>query len=334
MGFGPWLCLPAPSASYCKAVSAKRYLSGAMLATGSTLSQRLAGSTWQRRRARYLRLVVSIFRLSRGKNLFILGASMYLSALFLVSPWLGIVQKLLDWRLLLAVVSTCCITAAGYVINDYFDVQIDRINRPGSTIIDRRISRRRALILHWLLVLAGIALAWPVSHKLCLLEGGAAGLLMLYSARLKRMAFWGNFTVAALSAISLSVVGFVYIDVSHALAVFMYFSFGSSLIREVIKDLEDIPGDRLYGCRTLPIIWGIPPTRRLLNSLLLVFGISMPLLGFYISPLLGGYMLLLLLPLGALAQRLQAADTMAAFRHLSRLSKLIMALGIVGMCLV
>ncbi len=281
-----------------------------------------------------MRFALSLARLSRTGNLFFLALTLILAALFLTRPWVPAYEKLQSASLWLAVFSTCCVTAAGYIINDYFDVRIDRVNRPARTIIDKRISRRQALLLHGWLSAFGLAASFLVGWKLFLLTAAAVVLLTLYSAYLKRTPLWGNLLVALLTALAVVVAGLSQNHITWDVWVFFLFSFVASLIREVIKDIEDMRGDAQFGCRTLPIVWGLQPTKTFAIALCGVFVGLLPALSYPLSLSLFLYNLFVAALVIFLIFQIRKAETHHAFKQLSRLCKAVLALGVLGMLLV
>lgn len=278
-----------------------------------------------------IRQVVWFFRISRWGNVVLLCATLYLTAVFLLNPQDALLDRLLSLRLLVAVVATACVTAGGYIINDYFDVQIDRVNRPGSLLVGRRVPRRGALLLHWTLSTVGVLLGVVASQKVGLLELVAASLLYLYSAVLKRSPGWGNALVAALTAAALLVPWLLFGHGRPVLWSYVAFSFLISMIREIVKDAEDMRGDAAFGCRTLPIVYGLPAVRRWLYGLMGLLIVSCIALPASAASPAAVYNLVLLVPAGYFLARLPKADTRIEFRRLSSLAKGIMALGVLGM---
>jgi 4-hydroxybenzoate polyprenyltransferase len=283
-----------------------------------------------RRRLRYW---VYLMQLSRMGNLILLGTSIYLAAIFLVAPATPYLGKLLSLKLLCSAIATACITAGGYILNDYFDVQIDGINRPASRIVGREVSRRRALMWHMVLTATGLLFSLAGGLKMVGLSVVAAGALGAYSAWLKRAPVWGNLAVAFLSAVVLLVPWLVFGHSTRGLWVFVVFSFTISLIREIIKDCEDMRGDAAFGCRTLPIIWGLSNTRVFVGWLMVVFVALTVGLSYMLTRPLLIYNATLVFPVGLFLLRLPQADTRRQFKDLSLICKMIMAQGILGMLL-
>ncbi len=196
----------------------------------------------------------------------------------------------------LLVISTVLIAAGGNIINDYFDTRIDRINKPGEVIVGRKVKRRVAMGAHMVLSAAGALIGMFVAWRsgmlhLAIIPLFAVAALWWYSTRLKRRLITGNLTVALLTALVPLTVGlyeipllernFALRDVAvlpdgsmyeiipafHKLwgwiLGFSFFAFLSTLVRELQKDMADVKGDLAGGCRTVPIVWGMPTARTL-----------------------------------------------------------------------
>jgi len=269
----------------------------------------------------------ALLRLTRFWNLVIIGLSQYMAAIFLINP-----ELFFDWKLFVLASSTAIIAAAGYIINDYYDIKIDLINKPSRVVIGKNITRRYALFFHSILSFIGVALGFVLSWKLGVINFLSAFLLWVYSNNLKRQPFIGNFVVAWLTSISIVLVNILY-DVSNSLVIiYALFAFFMTLIREIVKDMEDLKGDNTFGCRTLPIVWGIRKTKVLLYILLGSLASSVLLLNALYSQLpLSYFLIFLFIPLGLLLLRLIRADTRKDYYWLSQWCKVIMLLGVISM---
>lgn len=178
--------------------------------------------------------------------------------------------------------STVLIAAAGYVINDYFDIKIDAINRPDKVVLEKTISLKSAIIWHSVLNILGIAFAFIVArhaghYSWLLLQITCTILLWQYSVRFKRQFMTGNIIVALLTAFTIAVLMLYETGVHYyiskpaflptaigiipnpvwVLGVYAYFAFMLTWMREVVKDMEDFKGDAEEGCMTMPIKWGL-----------------------------------------------------------------------------
>lgn len=235
-------------------------------------------------------------QLLRVGNLAFLAALLFVMEKWVALPLLHI-EKLPEqmpwWVLTLLILSVVSIAAGGYVINDYFDVKIDRINRPDDLIVTRIISRDAAMYLFYALtalgvVAGGVVAWWAHSWTLLFTYVVIPGLLWFYSASYKRMFLVGNLVVAFASAIVPLLVAIANADYlryqyQDALAYtpivgnlyiwiggFAVFAFLLTWAREIVKDMEDIEGDREMECRTMPIVWGEKTTKMAVTILLVV----------------------------------------------------------------
>lgn len=264
--------------------------------------------------------------------------------------------KISGFYLLLITAASVFIAAGGNIINDYFDLNIDKINKPHKLIVEKYISRRYAIFLHLLLSLAGIMCSVFVAHRLNILWLGMANtiavlLLFIYSASLKKKFLIGNILVSTLTAWVIMVLALpeyevLILDPQNKNEVFnkmfrlgiLYasFSFVISVIREVIKDMEDVDGDRKYDCKTMPIVLGLNATKVfvavwliVLIALLIIAQIYVIRFGWWLSII---YAICgLIIPLCIVLKKTFAAQSAANFHKLSSNIKLIMLAGILSM---
>jgi 4-hydroxybenzoate polyprenyltransferase len=285
-----------------------------------------------RRKLSFQDYVGGVLRLVRAPNLVIVVITQYLTRIFLIGPaddWRTIIK---DPYFLCLSLSTVCIAAAGYVINDYFDVKIDLVNKPGRVVIGRYLKRRMAMGTHHVLNVIGVLLGLLVSWWIFLINVGSVTLLWFYSERYKRLPFIGNLIVSFLTALSFLLLTIPYPQNRHLVIIYAVFSFFISLVREVIKDMEDVRGDAAHGCRTLPIVWGLRKTKMLLYFVIVAFVLTLFLMAHSLeNKVLAGIFVSLLLPLAGLVYKLVKADTRKDFAQLSSLCKIIMLLGLASM---
>lgn len=279
---------------------------------------------------RLKRFVVSFARLTRVWNLIIIAFAQYSTAAFLID-----FRTVLDPRLFILSASTVMIAAAGYVINDYYDIKIDLINKPQRVVIGKSITRRYAILFHTLLSLLGVALGLLLSWKIAAVNFASATVLWWYSNNLKRQPFIGNFVVALLTGIAIWLVDSLYKTGHMLIITYASFAFFMTLIREIIKDMEDLKGDHTFGCQTLPIVWGMRKTKSVIYAILGIFLATVMLLNFYYDNLPVKYLLLFLfIPLLWFLFRLIRADTIKDFAWLSGFCKIILLLGIFSMAFI
>ncbi len=272
----------------------------------------------------------ALVRLTRVWNLLIIGLTQYCTAGLLIDA-----RTVTDPRLLVLAISTMFIAAGGYSINDYYDIKIDLINKPDRVVVGKVLSRRTVLALHTFFSLTGVLLGslvwWPIGA----VNFASAFLLWWYSNALKRLPFIGNFAVAVLSGLAVIVVNVLYTPFLVTVLIYALFAFFMTIIREIIKDMEDLKGDNTFGCRTLPIVWGIRPTKIFIYFLITLFAVVVVVIHTSITPLPVTFFAgLLVLPMGVLLAWLVRADTRRDFYRLSVFCKLIMLAGIFSMAFI
>ena len=271
--------------------------------------------------------IESMLKLTRFGNLVMISFAQYFTAAFLIDK-----QAVFDLRLFLLSLSTMAVAAAGYIINDYYDVKIDYINKPDRVVIGKNITRRFAILFHVLLSLLGILIGAYLSWSVTALNVVSVFLLWLYSNSLKRLPFVGNLTVALLTGAAVYSVDILYRSGNALIGVYAVFAMFITLVREIIKDIEDLKGDNTFGCKTLPIVWGIRRTKLVLYLIVIVFSVAVVSLNYQYRALPFRYQLIFLfVPLLILVWKLIRADTKLDFMYLSTLCKVIMLMGIASM---
>jgi 4-hydroxybenzoate polyprenyltransferase len=279
---------------------------------------------------RLRRFVVSFLRLTRVWNLMILAVSQYFTGVMLISP-----AKVFDLRFFLLATATGLIAAAGYIINDYYDIKIDLVNKPERVVIGKGITRRYALMLHTVLSLLGIAIGFFLDWRIGIINFSSTFLLWWYSNDLKRQPLIGNVVVATLTAMGIIIVDALYQTGNSLIFIYASFAFFMTLIREIIKDMEDLKGDDTFGCRTLPIIWGMRKTKFFIYGIILLFSLTVIFLNvIFVQLPLYYFLVFLFVPLLWLLVQLVRADTKKDFGWLSNFCKVIMLLGVFSMAFV
>ncbi|WP_044202009.1 geranylgeranylglycerol-phosphate geranylgeranyltransferase [Flammeovirga sp. OC4] len=270
--------------------------------------------------------------LIRANNLLIILFTQWMGRIFLVGPsadWRYLLQDVSFWLLTL---STLLIAASGYIINDYYDIKIDAVNRPNKQVIGKLMRRRVAIFTHTVFNFLGIVIGFSLSLEVGIVCFIASFWLWLYSNELKRRAFIGNVSVAAITALSIFLINIYFAEHNRAVYEFGIFSFFVSLIREIIKDLEDKEGDVKFGCRTLPIIWGDQKTKKLIYLLFALFiAISFVIVMEMEEPYIQYYFCILSLPAFMMIYKLIKAVSSKDYGKISSFIKYYMVAGILGM---
>lgn len=238
-----------------------------------------------------MKLLIHFLRLVRWPNLLFILLAECLFHFCVYKPLYPLSGAEIDFQFYLLLLTYIFIAAAGYIINDYFDVNIDQINKPEKVVVGAYINRRWVIFWHLILSVVAIYIStivfpfksyWHIhlSNLLAIL------LLWFYSTTFKKNFLVGNIIISVLTAWSIAVVYFSKLtiqEISHpdinnvsnfkfAKLTLLYsaFAFILTLVREALKDLEDMEGDAKFGCQTLPIKWGLKPTKVYLSVWLIV----------------------------------------------------------------
>jgi 4-hydroxybenzoate polyprenyltransferase len=284
----------------------------------------------------------AFLQLIRIKNLVITFVTQ-LFAYYFLSRHIGW-DQLVEPRFMSLCLATVFVAAGGYIINDYLDIKLDLINKPEKVVVGQVITRRWTMFWHFLLNGMAVLLGLFIGIKVCIAIFSATVLLWIYSVSLKRKFLIGNILVSALSAFVI-IINFVYdtsLDI-FLIVSYSFFAFTLTLLREIIKDAEDIRGDGKFDCETIPIVLGIRKTKSILFYLAFAFAIILFIYTtFYAAsfPFLNGlargglifYMLIAVIaPLGLMIYWIHTADTTSDFSRLSSLAKVIMVTGMLSM---
>lgn len=306
--------------------------------------------------------IIGFFRLIRSLNLLFIAITQCLFQYCVIVPTFrraGIEAQLSYFHFFLLVLSSICIAAAGYIINDYFDLNIDRINKPEKIIVERVIRRRWAILWHLGLSLAGILLSfyvgWKNNHNLVLLfaNSGCVFLLWVYSTTFKKKLLTGNIVISLLTGWTVLVLYVAELDrffytvnlpeVSAAVnrifklaVLYAGFAFIISLVREVVKDIEDMSGDLKYGCKTMPIVWGVNVSKVFAATWLIVLIAAIALLQVYVMSYrwwisIAYSVVFILSPLIVILRKLYHAREVSDYHRISSWIKWVMLTGILSL---
>ena len=184
----------------------------------------------------------------------------------------------ISWNpVLLASFSAAFTLAAGNIINDIFDIEIDKVNRPDRQIPSGKITYKEAFVLYFIILLLSLILSWFINLAAFIIVVATTLLLFLYSKYLKRIPLAGNVVVAFLTGL-VFIYGGVAIGNPVAAVIPALFAFLINLIREVVKDMQDVEGDKKSGVNTFPIKFGFR------KSKILIFLLTISLILFTLYP--------------------------------------------------
>ena len=174
------------------------------------------------------------------------------------------------WPESILIILTCCLTAAGgYIINDLFDVETDHINRPNKRILKRDISHKAAIVYYIILTALGQICGYYAGLGIGLFASAIAVLLYFYSSDLKAMGLPGNSLIAFMSGSVIYIASRGIHEIHSAyFAEYAFLAFLLTMARELVKDAEDVEGDKEQNCETFPILHGTRKTNILSNVIL------------------------------------------------------------------
>jgi len=212
---------------------------------------------------------ISLFSVVRGHNIPIIVIAQYLSAIFILAPEKRALSVLLDFNLFIIVFASSLTIASGYIINNFYDSKKDLINRPNKSMLDRLVSQKTKLQVYFSLNFIVVFLAIFVSWRAFLYFSAYIFLIWFYSHKIKKIPIIGNLTSAFLSILPFFAVFLYYKNYYEVIFGHASFLFLLLLIREMIKDLENIKGDLANDYKTIPIIFGETISKRIITTLTL-----------------------------------------------------------------
>ena len=279
--------------------------------------------------------IVSLFSVVRGYNIPIIILAQYLSAIFILAPEKKPIHVILDINLLLIVLATALTIASGYIINSFYDSKKDLINRPNKSILDRLVSQQTKLRVYFALNFTVAFFAFLISFRAFLFFSVYIFLIWFYSHKVKKFVIIGNLMATLMAilpffALLLYYKNFYEVIICHATFLFLLL-----LIREMIKDLENIKGDLANDYKTIPILHGELTSKKIITflTLLTVFPVYLLIEKFEIGNMdLYFYSCLLLLLLFLL--KLWKSDLKVHYLLLHNLLKFLIVSGVFSIILI
>lgn len=226
--------------------------------------------------------IASLFSVIRGYNIPIIILAQYLSAIFILAPEKRALEVLLDFNLFILVFASSLTIASGYIINNFYDRKKDLINRPNKSMLDRLVSQKTKLSVYFTLNFIVALMALFVSWRVFLFFSGYIFLIWFYSHKIKKYPLVGNLTAALLAVLPFfAILLYFYTRIpfedienyKRQLAVIFAhatFLFLLLLIREMIKDLENLKGDLANDYKTIPIVYGELLSKKIITVLTLL----------------------------------------------------------------
>lgn len=279
--------------------------------------------------------IFSFFSVVRGYNVFVIALAQYLSAIYILAPEKRALDIIFDWRLFLLVMASTFAIASGYIINNFYDAKKDIINRPKKSYLDRLVSQKTQLQVYFTLNFFAALLAFVISWRAALFYSVYIFIIWFYSHKLKKILVVGNITASLLAVLPFFGIlmyfkNFYQVIFAHAIFLFLLI-----LIREMIKDLENIEGDLSNNYQTIPVNFGENIAKKTISLLLLctivpvyflinVFDVGYMDIYFYLS-----YMLLIVFVL-----KLWKSEGKVDYIKLHFLLKIILLAGVICIVLI
>lgn len=222
-----------------------------------------------RKNKHLLMKIISLFSVVRGYNIPVIVLAQYLSAIFILAPEKRALTVLLDFNLFIIVFGSSLTIASGYIINNFYDSKKDLINRPYKSQLDRLVSQKTKLQVYFTVNFIAAILAFLVSFRAVLFFSAYIFLIWFYSHKLKKYPIIGNLTASLLAVLPFFAILLYYKNLYPQIFAHATFLFLLLLIREMIKDLENIKGDIANNYRTIPVLFGENYAKQIITALTL-----------------------------------------------------------------
>jgi 4-hydroxybenzoate polyprenyltransferase len=290
--------------------------------------------------------IISLFSVVRGYNVAVIVVAQYLSAIFILAPKNErALDIILDGRLFILVLASALSIASGYIINNFYDSKKDLINRPNKSMLDRLVSQKTKLYVYFTLNFLVAAMAILISWRALIFFSAYIFLIWFYSHKLKKYPFVGNISAALLAVLPFFAIlfylfkkdGFQHVNLWHGEIIFAHaaFLFLLLLVREMIKDLENLKGDLANDYHTVPIAYGEQLSKKVITVLTILTVIPVYILiNNYDVGYMDIYFYACLILLLFFLTRLWGSETRAQFLSLHNLLKFLIVAGVLCIVLI
>ncbi|TKS57135.1 geranylgeranylglycerol-phosphate geranylgeranyltransferase [Mesohalobacter halotolerans] len=280
--------------------------------------------------------IAGLFVSVRGYNILIIILAQYLASIFIISPdYLSLRDVVFDVNLFIIVCCSALVIASGYIINSFYDSEKDLINKPFKTYLDNKVSQNTKLSVYFILNFLSVILASYVSFRTVIFFSAYIFGIWFYSHKLKKITFLGNIVAALLAIVPFFAVFVYYKNFEKVIFFHAVFLFLLILIREIIKDLENLTGDFAQDYQTLPVRYSEQYTKvvlsilislALITNILLIQNFDLGYMDYYFYVSLIGFMFFFFL--------IWKSKYKIQFSLLHNLLKLIIVLGVFSILLI
>ncbi|MFT6065242.1 MAG: 4-hydroxybenzoate polyprenyltransferase [Paraglaciecola sp.] len=216
--------------------------------------------------------IFSLLSVVRGYNILVLILAQYLTSIFIFSPDKSIGSVVFDVHFLYIVLASVCVVASGYIINNFYDDKVDKINRPLKTGLDNYVKQETKLRLYFFLNFSGFLFGFLVSWKAALFFAVYIFAIWFYSHKLKKYPFTGLFSATTLTVMPFFAIFIYYKNFSEVIFLHAIFLFFVIMVRELVKDLQNMKGAIANNYDTFPVVYGERKTK-IASILLMVLAI-------------------------------------------------------------
>ena len=220
----------------------------------------------------------SLLSVVRGYNILVLVIAQYLVSIYIFSPKKSITNVVFDLHLFFVVFSTVCVVAGGYIINNFYDVKADIINRPIKSGLDNYVKQETKLSIYFFLNFIGFLAGFLVSWKAALFFSTYIFGIWFYSHKLKRYPLTGLISATLLTILPFFVTFVYFRNFSKIIFVHAFFLFLVIMVRELVKDLENMKGAVANNYKTFPVAYGETKTKKLSIFLIILAVITISVL--------------------------------------------------------
>lgn len=278
---------------------------------------------------------LSIFSVVRGYNIAVVVMAQYLSAIFIFGSQSRAITVVTDMSLFLIILSSALAIASGYIINNFYDDEKDLINRPYKSYIDRKVSRTTQFRIYFFLNFLSVAIAWIVSWRAAAFYAVYIFVLWFYSHKLKKYPIVGNITASLLVLLPFFGILMHFQNFSWGIFAHGFYLYLILLIRELVKDLENLKGDFANNYQTIPVRFGINSSKSLITlPVLLTLIPAFALITYYEVGYMQYYFYISSGLLIAFLIFLYQAQEQTDYKKLHILLKLIILLGVLSIVLI
>lgn len=270
-----------------------------------------------------------MFSVVRGYNIPIIALAQYLSAIFILAPEKRALSVILDFNLFIIVLASSLTIASGYIINNFYDSKKDLINRPNKSKLDRLVSQKTKLQVYFTLNFIVFFIAFFVSWRAVLFFSVYIFLIWFYSHKIKKQPFIGNLMASFLAVLPFFAILLYYKNFYEVIFAHATFLFIIILIREMIKDLENLKGDLANGYSTIPIVYGESVSKKII--IILAISTLIPvyfLVNLYDVGYMDIYFYICLMLLILFGVKLSKSKTKEEYNQLHNLLKIIIVAGV------